>query len=120
VKIAFATTGNDINAPMDDRFGRTQSFLIYDLEGGTYELVDNGARAKASQGAGILSAEAVARLGAGGLVARHCGPKAFRVLTAAGVKVYFSQAPTVAQALEEYRSGRLAEVRAADVESHWT
>jgi predicted Fe-Mo cluster-binding NifX family protein len=119
VKIAFATTGRGLDGPMDDRFGRAQSFLVYDLDAGAFEVVDNGLRVNAAQGAGILSAEAVARTGAGGLVARHCGPKAFRVLRAAGVKVYFSQAATVAQALEEYRSGGLAEVQSADVEGHW-
>ena len=119
MKIAFATTGRNLDGPMDERFGRAQSFLIYDLEAGAFEVVENGLGVNAAQGAGILSAEAVARAGAGGLVARHCGPKAFRVRKAAGVKVYFSRAATVAQALEEYRSGRLAEVRSADVEGHW-
>ena len=63
--------------------------------------------------------QAVAAGGAQALVTGHCGPKAFRVLAAAGVKVYTSDAPTVAAALELYREGKLKESVAADVEGHW-
>ena len=42
-----------------------------------------------------------------------------RVLAAAGVKVYNTDAPTVADALARYRAGQLAEATAANVESHW-
>jgi len=52
-------------------------------------------------------------------VTGHCGPKAFRVLLAAGVKVYTTDALTVSAALEHYRSGKLTEAKAADVEGHW-
>jgi predicted Fe-Mo cluster-binding NifX family protein len=52
-------------------------------------------------------------------VTGHCGPKAFRVLLAAGIKVYATGAPTVAAALELYRSGKLTEAKAADVDGHW-
>jgi predicted Fe-Mo cluster-binding NifX family protein len=33
--------GNDINAPLDSRFGRSPKFLLYDLENGTFEVVGN-------------------------------------------------------------------------------
>jgi predicted Fe-Mo cluster-binding NifX family protein len=105
---------------MDDRFGRAPYFLIYDLESGTFEIVDNAQGQNAAQGAGIQAAESVARSGAKGLVTGHCGPKAFRVLAAAGVKVYTTDAPTVAAALERYRAGNLTEAPSSDVEGHWT
>jgi predicted Fe-Mo cluster-binding NifX family protein len=71
-----------------------------------------------SQGAGIQLTETVARLGAKTLVTGHFGPKAFCVLRAAGVKIFNIDAPTVAKALEQYRAGRLAEAKAADIEGH--
>lgn len=104
---------------MDSRFGRAPKFLIYDLDNNSFEVVDNRQNLNAAQGAGIQSAETVARLGVQSLVTGHCGPKAFRVLRAAGVKVYTTDAPTVAAALEGYRSGKLAEAKAADVDGHW-
>jgi predicted Fe-Mo cluster-binding NifX family protein len=119
VKIVFTTSGNDLNAPLDSRFGRSPKFLVYDLESETFEVVDNRQNLDAPQGAGIQSAETVARLGAKALVTGHCGPKAFRVLTAAGIRIYHTDAPTVAAALEQYRAGKLPEAKAADVEGHW-
>jgi predicted Fe-Mo cluster-binding NifX family protein len=119
VKIVLTTSGNDINAPLDSRFGRAPKFLIFDLDSETFEVIGNLQNLNAAQGTGIQSAERVARLGARALVTGHCGPRAFRVLTAAGIRIYHSDAPTVAVALEQYRLGKLPEAKAADVEGHW-
>ncbi len=120
MKIVFTASGDDLSAPLDPRFGRAAKFLVYDLEAGTFEITDNSQNLNAAQGAGIQAAEQICRLGAGALVTGHCGPKAFRVLSAAGVKVYNTDAATVAQALERFRSGGLKEASSADVEGHWT
>ena len=119
MKIALTTSGNDLNAPLDSRFGRAPKFLIYDLEGNSFEVVDNEQNLNAAQGAGIQSAQNIARLGAKALVTGHCGPKAFRVLVAAGIKIYNTSAATVTEALEQYRGGKLAEATSADVDGHW-
>ena len=119
MKIVFSTSGNDLNAPLDSRFGRAPRFLVYDLESATFEVVDNRQSLNAAQGAGIQSAETVARLGAKALVTGHCGPKAFRVLAAAGIRIYNTDAPTVAAAIEQYRAGKLTEAKTADVQGHW-
>ncbi len=118
MKIVFTTSGNDLNAPFDSRFGRAPGFLIYDLDSGTFEIADNQQNARAAQGAGIQAAETVARLGAKALVTGHCGPKAFRVLQAAGIAIYNTDAPTVVEALDRYRAGKLSEAKSADVEGH--
>jgi predicted Fe-Mo cluster-binding NifX family protein len=120
MKIALTTSGNDLNAPLDSRFGRAPKFIIYDLEGNSFEVVDNEQNLNAAQGAGIQSAQTVARLGVGALVTGHCGPKAFRVLQAAGIKIYNTSAATVTEALDQYCGGKLAEASSADVDGHWT
>ena len=119
MKIAFSTSGSDLNAPLDSRFGRAARFLVYDTETASFAVIDNQQNLNAAQGAGIQSAQTVAAGGAQALVTGHCGPKAFRVLAAAGIKVYTSDASTVAAALELYREGKLKESVAADVEGHW-
>ena len=119
MKIAFTVSGTDLNAPMDSRFGRAAKFLVYDLAAETFEVVDNQQNLNAAQGAGIQSAETVARLGAECLVTGHCGPKAFRVLNAAGIKVYTTEAATAAEALDQYRSGKLTLSTSADKDGHW-
>jgi predicted Fe-Mo cluster-binding NifX family protein len=119
MKIAFSTSGDTLDSPLDTRFGRAPRFLVYDLETETFVLADNRQSLDSAQGAGIQSAETVARQGVGAIVSGHCGPKAFRVLKAAGVRIYTSAAATVREALEAYRSGALAEAGSADVEGHW-
>ncbi len=120
MKIAFTTSGDNLTAALDSRFGRASKFLIYDLEQNTHMVIDNNQNRNAAQGAGIQSAETVARFGVDALVTGHCGPKAFRTLKAAGIKIYNSSAGTISDALEMYRSGKLTEANSADVDSHWT
>jgi len=119
MKIAITTSGNDLNAPLDSRFGRAPKFLIYDLETKTFEVMDNAQNLNAAQGAGIQSAQNIVRQGAKALVTGHCGPKAFRVLESAGIKIFNTSAATVKEALELYLAGKLNEAKSADVEGHW-
>jgi predicted Fe-Mo cluster-binding NifX family protein len=119
MKIVFTTSGDGLGAPFDSRFGRAPKFLVYDLENGTFEIVDNEQNLNAAQGAGIQAAETVARLGVKTVVTGHCGPKAFRVLSRAGIKVLTCEASTVEAALEQYLANILIEAKDADVEGHW-
>lgn len=119
MKIALTTSGDDLNSPLDQRFGRAPKFLIYDMDTNTFEMVDNAQNLNAMQGAGIQSAQNIARLGVGAVISGHCGPKAFRTLQAAGIKIYNTSAITVTEALEQYRAGTLNESSSADVDGHW-
>jgi len=120
LKIAFSTSGNDLDAPMDTRFGRASRFLVYDLEEETFKVIDNSGSRSVTQGAGIQAAETVARSGAKALITGNCGPKAFSALSTAGIAVYNTNAPSVSSALEQYRAGRLVPVESPNVDGHWT
>ena len=120
MKVAFTTAGTALQAPLDPRFGRAPRFIVYDLDRDSFEVVDNEKSLSAAQGAGVQAAAVVSHSGADCLVTGHCGPKAFRVLDAAGVRVYLTDAPTVAEALARFRSGALAPTSAADVDGHWS
>ncbi len=119
MKIVFTTSGNSLEAPLEGRFGRAPRYLIYDQDHDTVEILDNRQNVEATQGAGIQAAEAVVRSGAKALVTGHCGPKAFRVLAAAGIQVFTTDAATVSAALEAFRAGDLRPTKSADVEGHW-
>jgi predicted Fe-Mo cluster-binding NifX family protein len=119
MKIAFSTSGETLEAPLDGRFGRAAKFILYDLDRDYFEVIDNRQNLNTSQGAGIQSAETIARSGAGCIVTGHCGPKAFRVLSAAGIAVYNCGGATVADALKAFREGTLETMDSADVEGHW-
>jgi predicted Fe-Mo cluster-binding NifX family protein len=119
MKIAITAQGKALTSPLDPRFGRAPMFLVYDLDAETFAVVDNAQNLNAAQGAGIQAAQTVAGLGVQAVVTGHCGPKAFRVLLAAGIQVFTTEATTVTEALEQYRAGTLTEAKAADVEGHW-
>ena len=118
-KIAFTTSGQNLDSAMDPRFGRAAHFLIYDLKQGTFELVDNQQGRNAAQGAGIQAAETIVRAGVAALVTGHCGPKAFKVLDSAGVAVYNCNETTVDGALTAFRADTLTRASASDVDGHW-
>jgi len=119
MKVAISTSGADWNAPLDTRFGRAAKFLVYDTVAASLTVVDNTQNLNATQGAGIQSAQTVAATGATALVSGHCGPKAFRVLAAAGIAVFTSDAATVKEALDLFQAGKLQRLQGADVEGHW-
>lgn len=119
MKLIFTTAGETLDATLDPSFGRARNFLLYDLESGTGQVISNQQNLNAAQGAGIQAAQTIVKAGAQALITGHCGPKAFRVLEAAGVKVYNTDAPTITEALARFRAGKLTEAMAANVEGHW-
>jgi predicted Fe-Mo cluster-binding NifX family protein len=119
MKVAFTTSGDNLDAPFESRFGRAPKFLVYDLEKDSFSVIDNRQTMNAAQGAGIQSAQTIARAGAGCIVSGHCGPNAYRVLSAAGIKIFTASTATVREALEQFRTGKLVESNSADVDGHW-
>ena len=119
MKIVFTTTGENLDAALEPSFGRAPNFLVYDLQTQALEIISNHQNLNAAQGAGIQAAQTIAKAGAHALITGHCGPKAFRVLDAASIKVFNTDAPTVAEALARYRAGELTEAKSANVEGHW-
>ena len=119
MKLAFSTSGETLESALDPRFGRAPKFLIYSLQTQSFQVVDNSQNLEAAQGAGIQSAQNIAKMEVDALITGHCGPKAFRVLQAAGIKVFNTDAPTVADALERFSNGQLSESKSADVTGHW-
>lgn len=119
MKIAVSTSGDNPAAALDSRFGRAARFLIYNTDTKDFKSIDNAQNLNAPQGAGIQAAQTVANAGAEAVITGHCGPKAFRVLQVAGIKVYNCQAATVEEALGLLAEGTLQVASEADVEGHW-
>jgi predicted Fe-Mo cluster-binding NifX family protein len=119
MKIAVTATGEALDSPIDPRFGRAALFVLVDTDSGAAKATDNSAGAGSAQGAGVQAAETVSRLGAECLITGHCGPKAFRALTAAGIDVYTGASGTIAQAIEQLEAGTLQRAAGPDVGGHW-
>ena len=119
MKIAVTSSGRTLESPVDPRFGRAAFFVVVDTDTGAFAAHDNAQNLNAAQGAGIQAGETVSRLGAKALVTGHCGPKAFKVLQAAGVRIAIGAQGTVREALDRFLKGELQEAKNADVSGHW-
>ena len=119
MRVAISCAGTTRDEPVEARFGRARYFLVVDTDAGSLDVVENVQNRNAAQGAGIQSAQAVVAAGATALVTGHCGPKAFKVLQAAGVAVHLVDGCTVDEALKRLASGALHAIATADVEGHW-
>lgn len=119
MKIAITSKADTMDSPLDVRFGRAENFMICDTDIEGFTVVPNVQNLNALQGAGIQAAATVVSTGVQAVITGHCGPKAFKVLEAAGIKVYTSTAATVKEALKEFQEGRLEALSDADVSGHW-
>jgi len=119
MKVVVTSQGRDLHSPVDPRFGRAKYFVLVDTETQEVSAVDNAQNLNALQGAGIQSAKTVAELGAQALITGHVGPKAFATLQGGRIGVYTGAAGTVAQAIEQFKAGKLKQASGADVEGHW-
>lgn len=119
MKIAITAKGETLDCQVDLRFGRANGFVIYDLESDDFEFADNVQNLEAAQGAGIQAAQNILNYDIEALITGHCGPKAFRVLKEADVKIYLATEMTVKEAIGKFINNELEETLSADVEGHW-
>ena len=119
MRIAVTSTGNELISDLDPRFGRAKYFIIVDPETLEYEVAENRQNLNLPQGAGIQSAKTIVDQKADVLISGNCGPKAFQVLNAAGIKVVTGAKGRVIDAITQYKSGQLQAAGGANVEGHW-
>ena len=119
MKIAVTATGRDITSDLDPRFGRAQYFIFVDSDSMKYEVVENTQNLNLPQGAGIQAGKTIVENNADVLISGNCGPKAFKVLSSAGVKIVVGPRGRVVDAVEKYKLGELTAMDTANVEGHW-
>ena len=117
MKIAVTSLGESLESPVDQRFGRARVFVLYDLETGEWSAHDNKQNLEAAQGAGIQAGQHVVDMGAGAVITGHCGPKAFKTLSAADIEIYQDAAGSVREAIDAFKAGKLKKSDQADVEA---
>lgn len=118
MKIAISTTGNNLDAEVELRFGRARSFLLFDTETQDFSLLDNSEQVNAMQGAGVKTAQNIVTAGAEALISGHCGPKAMQVLNAKKIAVYVSEKSIISAAISKLQAGLLEQITTADVAGH--
>ena len=117
MKIAVSSSGKNLEAQLDPRFGRCDYFLIVDTDNMDFEVFPNG-NAMLAGGAGIQAAQFVASKGAQALITGRCGPNAVQMLTAAGIKLYAGQDGRIRDVVERFRQGQMTPATEANAPSH--
>jgi predicted Fe-Mo cluster-binding NifX family protein len=112
-----AASADDLDAPIDPRFGRCPYFVIVDSETMQFEAIPNTASSGMS-GAGIQAAQTIASKGAKVLITGNIGPNAFQALSAAEIKIVTGAFGTVAEVVGKYKMGDLKETGLPTVEGH--
>ncbi|MFH1760205.1 MAG: NifB/NifX family molybdenum-iron cluster-binding protein [bacterium] len=119
MKIAISAKGGKLDDDVDTRFGRAKMFIIYDSESKNTTSASNLQNLNAAQGAGIQSAQNVINAGVQMVFTGHCGPNAFKTLSAADIKVVLNITGTVQDIISLYESGQYKVSESEDVEGHW-
>ena len=114
--VAVTSTGHGYDSAIDSRFGRCAFFAVIGQDG-AIDTVPNSARGLGN-GAGIQAAKEIIEMKVGTVITGDVGPNAFRVLEAAGIKVFVGAHGTVREVIGEYRSGRLKEATASTAPGH--
>ncbi|XOB41088.1 MAG: NifB/NifX family molybdenum-iron cluster-binding protein [Candidatus Nealsonbacteria bacterium] len=113
MKICISATGNNLDTPLDPRFGRAVYFLIVDDKGELIKVIKNTG-VQAMRGAGVTAAEIVAKEKVKVVITGNIGPNASLALSSSGIKVFLSSpAMSVRDAVTEYQKGKLKETTEA-------
>ena len=110
MKIILTASSDNLDGPVDMRFGRAPFFFLYDIDAGAHQTIINPGT-NASGGAGIKAAQYVDSLGVKAVISGEFGPNAFDALNAAGIAMYrYESATTCREAIDSFIAGKLAMV----------
>ncbi|MBT3200520.1 MAG: NifB/NifX family molybdenum-iron cluster-binding protein [Phycisphaerales bacterium] len=107
MKLAVTAKGVELHSPIDPRFGRATYFFVVDTETEETHATDNTMNLNAAHGAGIQAGKKIIELGAETVITGQVGPKAFATLQAGGIDIFTGATGTVAEAIEQFKSGNL-------------
>lgn len=107
MKIAVSSSGKDLDALIDPRFGRCAYFLMVDTDDMSFEVFDNQSISLGG-GAGIQSAQFVSSKGAKAVITGNCGPNAVQALAVAGIEVFLGNSGVIREALQKFEKGELS------------
>ena len=114
--IAISSSGANLDSCVEPRFGRARFFILVDPATEDWESLDNLANLSALLDVGILTAKNLTRnRTVETVVTGHCGPKAFKELQQAGVKVFLNARGSLRFALNKLRQGELQEASGPNV-----
>ena len=118
MKIAVCSKGNDLKALSDERFGRCETFVIFDTETKESFAVNNEAKNEGA-GAGGKAVKILSDNQVDVIIAPELGPKASDAIKAFEIEAYRTIANlTVEEQIKNFQDGKLEKFESSSVESH--
>jgi predicted Fe-Mo cluster-binding NifX family protein len=118
LKICVSSTGNNLEAQLDPRFGRCLYLIIIDTETMQFEAIPNLA-AGTREGAGIQAAQTIANKGVKVIITGNVGPNAFKALSAADIEIMTDASGTIKDVVEKFKKGKLNKTGSPTVGGHF-
>lgn len=114
--VVTAVDSNGFDSKVDPRFGRAKYFALIDTRNNTIDFIKNKA-SNATSGAGVGAAQLIADQKADAVISGSFGPKAFKGLSVAGIKM-FSFEGKVNEAIEACKNKELTEIKGPSNNGH--
>ena len=118
MKIAVCAKTEGLDSKVDDRFGRSDKYVIFDTETKEAITINNDAKDQSS-GAGGQAVRLLNANGAEIIIAPELGPKAVTAINAFEIKAYMmDKSETVQQVISSFMAGELMLFESSSVKSH--
>lgn len=102
--------GNDLESPVDQRFGRAPHFLLVDTDSGQARAAVHNDAAEAAHAAGPAAARILAQHNVEAVASGRFGPKAADALATLGIRMYeVGDVASARAVLEAFKNGSLRE-----------
>ncbi|WP_035589020.1 NifB/NifX family molybdenum-iron cluster-binding protein [Hippea jasoniae] len=106
MKVLLTARGDNLDAKMDERFGRADYFIVYDTDSKEFEAIKNP-HINDQGGVGISVAKFVLQKGVDAVVSGSYGPNALDVLRTGDLKLYSTKGGSVKENIELLEEGKL-------------
>ena len=108
--IAITSDGNNLHSRVAEKFTTAQFIIFYNKDIEKFEAFRNPHSAVFG-GAGIQTAQLIIENNATAVIACDIGLNAFRMLQSANVKIYPCQQSSVIEAINDFASGKISELK---------
>ncbi len=107
MRVAIPAASNKLEGSIDSRFGRSNYFLIVELNDMSFEAFENKAQYE-GHGAGTMAAQSIVNHKVHAVISNQYGPNAFMTLKAANIELYIFRG-TISDALAKLKNKELTQ-----------
>ncbi len=102
MRILLTTRGENLAADIDPHFGLAKNFILVDTDTMRFEVISANQNLLLSEDGGVQGAKDIIPFRPDVVLTGNCGPKAFRVLQSAGVRVIMGAQGKIKDVIRAY------------------